>query len=231
MTRLVSALACVFVLAACDSAVESPGRNLSPEEGGAVRQDAAVLAFRYQLDVQHDSDTVALPRSVMDGLTRAITAVRTSDRADLVAGIHTFPVLSPTMVYVVAGADAAWADAWANQSATTGYEPVDALVEAYELTWKRFWATSYGKTVILGTGTPLNTVALSRRFGAVEGVRYAGPDGFIGDGDNIEARRDGDAWVLTFSAGSGDCQAGCINRKYWTFRIYDDGDVTYLGAR
>jgi hypothetical protein len=37
------------------------------------------------------------------------------------------------------------------------------------------------------------------------------------------------AWTVVFEVGSGDCQAGCIDRHTWTYLVEQDGTVTFQG--
>jgi hypothetical protein len=61
---------------------------------------------------------------------------------------------------------------------------------------------------------------LAELFRPVNGVRYAEPNGTIGDGNDIVARANR---TYTLSRGSGDCPAGCIYRESWDFAVTDDG--------
>lgn len=35
-------------------------------------------------------------------------------------------------------------------------------------------------------------------------------------------------WTVRFTAGWGDCQAGCIDRHSWTWNVTADGTVTFV---
>jgi hypothetical protein len=61
---------------------------------------------------------------------------------------------------------------------------------------------------------------LSELFDPVEGVRYADPNGIIGDGNDIVARAN---HTYTLSRGSGDCPAGCISHQYFDFTVTNQG--------
>ena len=229
---LLSAL--LLALAACDAAgpvVTAGLPALPPDEAAAYREDAAQLALRYQLDVARDSSTVELPEDLVESLYAALVRARASAAGDSVAGIHTFPFRSTHEVIVGAVPGAGWTAGWREGRALTGYEPVDALVRRYELSLDAFHDFPWGDTAVLRSETPLNTVALGRRFGAAPEVRYGEPNGYLGDGNDIRAERLDGAWRLAFSVGWGDCPAGCIYRRTWTFVVGDGGEVEYLGVR
>jgi hypothetical protein len=61
---------------------------------------------------------------------------------------------------------------------------------------------------------------LAQLFQPVSGVRYAEPNGIIGDGDDIVARENR---TYTLSRGYGDCPAGCIFRESFHFTVTDEG--------
>jgi len=87
----------------------------------------------------------------------------------------------------------------------------------------------FGNWAALESGHSLNTVALGNAFATIDGVNYAAPDSFGGDGNNIEMTEYGTEITLKYSVGWGDCPAGCISRHYWEFRINEDCEVEFLG--
>lgn len=54
------------------------------------------------------------------------------------------------------------------------------------------------------------------------------PD-LIGASMWYEAFEDGAAFTVSITAGSGDCQAGCIDQHTWTYRVAPDGTITLVG--
>lgn len=222
----------LLALTACDSgdAVTTDLPRLGADAEAAYQEDAAVLALRYQLEVARDSETVALPDGLKRSLYAALVRVRASEHGGLIEGIRTFPRYTVHDVLVGADTSATWSDGWRDGDATTGYGPIDQLVKTYDLRLTHYYDFPWAVTAVLRSEKPLNTVALGRRFAAVPGVRYAHPDGYGGDGDDITASREGRAWILEFSRGWGDCPAGCINREFWTFRV-EGAEVSFLGSR
>ena len=235
MAHVVPRAAALFLalvaLSACDSGpVDAPGSSLAADQVEALRGDAVALAFRYQLAVERDSDTVALPEALVGDLHRALLRVRESRRGDLVDGIRARPDYLPHDVLIAPAVSAAWTEAWRRGETATGYAPVDSLVRQYGLTLADYYEYPTVKRALLRTAAPVNTVALARTFERVPGLDSAGPNGLGGDGDDIEATRRSGGWRFDFSRGSGDCPSGCIQRTYWTFQTAGD-DVEYLGTR
>lgn len=225
-------LAAAVALAACDSQapISPPPFRLDAQTDSLTRVDAGVLALRYTLAVERDTVEVDLDPALLDELYRAVGAVRASAFADTVRGIRTFPFIPANEIYVRADSGSTWIDGWADGDAATGYAPVDDLVETYGLRLLQYWPYRWGDSGVLISRRSLNTVALGRRFEAFPGVWYAGANGRGGDGNDIEAERQGDGWRLEFSRAWGDCPAGCIHRQFWTFRV-EAGEVAYLGTR
>ena len=232
MTRLACVIAFVLIAGACDS--QSPARpnlELAPALDSLTHVDAGVLALRHTLAVERDSTTIDLDRQLVDELYRAVGSVRASEHAGLVEGIRTFPAVPANEIYVSTDTSVAWTAAWARGEARTGYDPVDDLVSDRGFSLAQFHQARWYDTAVLVSDDALNTVALTRQLDALPDVRFAGPNGWGGDGNDIEAAREGSGWRLDFSRGSGDCPAGCIQRTYWTFRVGADGAVAYLGTR
>jgi hypothetical protein len=76
------------------------------------------------------------------------------------------------------------------------------------------------KVAFLNFNQMYHGVRLAQLFQPVDGVRYAEPNGAIGDGNDIVARANR---TYTLSRGYGDCPAGCIYRESWDFTVTDNG--------
>jgi hypothetical protein len=71
---------------------------------------------------------------------------------------------------------------------------------------------------------------LQGEYASLPHVTYAEPDGVIGDGNDVCVSIDSATYSYIFDAGSGDCQAGCINHTYWGFSTDENGTITVLGS-
>ena len=80
--------------------------------------------------------------------------------------------------------------------------------------------STFGKSVHLDFGQMYHGQRLSDLFDPVDGVRYAEPNGIVGDGNDIVARANR---TYTLSRGSGDCPAGCISHENFDFTVTDQG--------
>ena len=80
--------------------------------------------------------------------------------------------------------------------------------------------------IILQFDQIYNTQLLSEIYAEVEGLRYAEPNYYIGDGSTISA----DPPFYTFIRAWGDCPAGCIYRELYHFRV-ENGQVTIPDER
>lgn len=148
-----------------------------------------------------------------------------------VYAIHTFP--GPTLDEVtLIGLDTscAWAARLAAEIVPTGHPVVDSLMQAYALSVRQVFGIGASRYVLLRSSLPLQIAELARRFNGIECLTGAEPNGVTGDGNDIRAEAEGEAWKITFSLGWGDCPAGCISRHVWTFRVRPDGQVEFLGS-
>ncbi len=90
--------------------------------------------------------------------------------------------------------------------------------------------------VVYRTALLLNTIAVAREIN--DSLGFHDPNSFIcaepdwagGDGDDVQANFEQASVKLTYTAGYGDCQAGCAHSRSWSFRVYDSGEVRFLGA-
>jgi signal transduction histidine kinase len=206
--------------------VPQPEADLAPDVRARYQEDAARLAARHLAEAGARDD-VALPPALVASLYNALARVfqtnhPSRDFAVEKHRVHTFgnPPLRELIVGVHPGQ--AWAEAWKRGERLTGNEAIDALMKAFDLSVERGH--------ILRARDPVNVAALARRFAAIPGVRYAEPNAVIGDGNDIRARAEANGWRLEYSAGMGDCPAGCTQRYGWTFLVTTDGRVTFVGS-
>jgi hypothetical protein len=177
-----------------------------------VSQDAIVLTLRLQEGIPLD---MALAEEIEAALKAAREAVSALD------GIHAFPEYVPTELLVKA--DAPWTRAWAVGQLWTGNQAVDALGRQFLLTGARpLLPSGQPQWWVLTFAAPLKVPLLARLYQACAGVLAAEPNGYTGDGDNIQAFKKDEMWHFVFSKGWGDCRAGCIDRYYWYVTVSHD---------
>ena len=198
------------------------------------RADAIHLAIRELRRGREPADQQAeVPEALIDNLAIALAAVASSDlpASDTVVDvyrIHPRPELQEIIVAV--DTTVAWTRAWKRGQRLTGNAVVDVILDRYSLVLEDFLAP-YSNFAILAATGPLNVVPVAAQFDGIEGVRFAEPNGLMGDASDVTAEvRDG-GWRLEYSLGWGDCPAGCAYHRYWAFHVHADRRVTYLGSR
>ena len=199
-------------------------------------QSSAAGAAEGDPEAGKQKSTVRLPDSLVESFYHALLRVYEAESLegrDTVVEelrIHTFPSRSVHEVSVTPKEPpSAWIDAWKAGQRFTGNQAVDLLLREYDLQLLEYNEYSHFESARLRSETPLNTLALSDQFDRIDGVKYADPGGLIGDGNDIEAVLGNDFIELRYSVGFGDCPAGCINRHYWTFRVFASGRVAFQG--
>lgn len=198
--------------------------------------DAEQLTFRYILDEQLPAqDSIELPQDDVEQVLKALIAVYNAadslSAADVVVNeymIHTFPLQTTNRLFVGIDSSYTWTQEWIAGNTLTGNPDVDNLINTYNLTL--IDVSIFGNWVVLGSDNSLNMIALGSSLATIDGVTYAQPDGFIGDGNDIEMSGYGSGKItLKYSRGWGDCQAGCIYRHYWEFMVNEDCEVIFEG--
>jgi hypothetical protein len=200
------------------------------------RADAVTLAARLgkASSAKPEVQAVELPASVIESLFRALAAVHQAtslparDSVAVLYKVHTFPEAQEILVGIQPSTP--WLAPWTNGQ-PTGTPGVDSLVTPYGLVVKNVYDWNIGRYLLVGTTRAINASALAARFARAPFVRNAEPSSIGGDGNNIAATARGDGWTLDYSAGYGDCPAGCISRHIWSFAVDAAGQVTYLGSR
>jgi hypothetical protein len=241
--RQLAAAAAVLVLGGCAELlgpaipdVPPAAVQLTPAQRLVMEEDAVRLALRHLAATNTPAlQEVEPPAALVESLFNALAAVHgfahpARDTVVDVHGIRTFPNPPVWEVMVRVTPSAPWTQAWREGRALTGNAAVDALVNQYAITVREYYLWSIGEVAVLRTGRPLNMQALAARFAALNGVVWAEPNGFMGDGNDIRARTQNGGWRLDYSFGFGDCPAGCTGRRTWSFHVGSSGAVTYLGS-
>lgn len=152
-----------------------------------------------------------------------------SDTVTRILPIFTFPDIELQQLIVSFDEDLPWTREWRKGHRLTGNEEIDALMEQYNLELLNYHAWPFGHAVVLKSPVFINLAALAPKFTAVDGIQNASPNGRCCDGHNVRATWDDPLrLILEYSAGFGDCPAGCINRRFWEFEVHVDGTVTFL---
>lgn len=205
------------------------------------RDDAYRLAvrkiYRRHLPAR---DSIGIARPHADTVLRALLAVYNATalpaRDSVVRqsggyGIHSFPNPELHILYVAADSGLSWMRQLRRNQAPTGTPAIDRLLARYHLRPGRYYdfSAAFGYDLAgLETDSSYNLYPLTNLFAALPGVRYAYPEGYAGDGDNLTDSIYADHVELTYSIGRGDCPAGCTYRKYWKFNVYFDCSVQFV---
>ena len=83
--------------------------------------------------------------------------------------------------------------------------------------------------VIFHFGEHLNIDAAIRAYTAIEGVEYAEPDTFLGDGSDIDAYKSRGTWHAVVRKAWGDCPSGCLYQELFFFTV-EGGEVDQIEA-
>ena len=237
--------AMVVLLAACCALAVGCSES-TPSD--APREAAAPVVVRpdaWEPPVLTEADVLAdrLLRREGDGLL--VDAAERSDLADEIA-----PVLSqireayPAVADIAVRADYAFGELFLGLEPAlfeavmsllegqagpvalrTGNAAFDALNERLGLAavdvFPRF------ETVIFYFNEYLNVPAAAAAYTALEGIEYAEPNIYLGDGPDIDAVKSAGRWYVIVRRAWGDCPAGCIGEELLFF-IVDDVEVNQV---
>ena len=199
-------------------------------------QDAARLALRH-LFKSNDPETlpIEIPQNLVDSIYSGLIRVYNCTKlpgVELICRtnpVHTFP--NPEMNLLIIGLDTSFAgfNAWENGNPITGINEIDVIILTYNLEISNFRKLTDHSFAILSSEDHLNLYALSSLFEHINGIRYAEPGGWGGDGPEIQANLSASFIEFTYSIGWGDCPAGCTARHYWEYTVDHHGIVHFNG--
>jgi hypothetical protein len=220
----------LFIAPADDTAVPEEARRY-------YRTDANVLTLREVRQSMPLTDApVEIPDDKAESYYHALIHVYNSisawsDTVTRVIPIHVFRDVELRQLIVSIEKDSTWTHAWRDGERLTGNPAIDELMNTWDLDLRSYHSWPFGHAVVLKANRDLNMHALIKKFELIGGVRYAEPNSWGGDGNNIHAEwSDPLTLKLTYSLGYGDCPAGCINRRFWEFEVSTTGEVQFSRA-
>lgn len=99
----------------------------------------------------------------------------------------------------------------------TGHAEFDALNARLGLWGVKLF--SFSPLAVFYVDEHANTSLASLLYSALDGIDYAQPDMFLGDGSDIEASKVRGTWHVVLQRAWGDCPAGCLHREFQFFTV------------
>jgi hypothetical protein len=115
-----------------------------------------------------------------------------------------------------------WVKTYIQDSLISGNDKFDSITSLYNLRLKEVWYLQSATYVFIESPVIINFQALVGSFESIVGIEYAEPyNTLVGDGDDIQVSFNHDTANIVFSVGWGDCPAGCMDRHYWQFLVFN----------
>ncbi len=198
---------------------------------------AKIIALRQMLADPAWVDSVYIPpvlyNPVLQALSAVFNATQYPERDTVTECLDILAAASPVspigITLVVDDTSALWAKNLHQGIFPTGNATLDDLF----LRFKLVKTSSYQFSkffFFIENEDPLNTVALAKLFNSIPDT-HADPNGTIGDGNDIRLETGAGGVTLRYRVGWGDCPAGCIFKRSWTFLVFPDCSVQFLGAQ
>lgn len=229
-----------LIFALCQTAFSQTYQSSCDASQGVkdyYRTDAQRLALKRILRQNLTyKDSVKISQTHVDTILRALIAVHNLDivpAVDTVVNllkIHDFPSFNLREFQVLASKSYPWIQKLKLNQIPTGDSYIDNLISTYQLTRVSFYSSSSSwDMVVFRTAENVNLNPIMKAFLDYPSTHVA-REAVAGSGATIVDSVYSDHVELTYSYGWGDCQAGCMYRRYWKFKVYFDCTVDYLGS-
>ena len=191
--------------------------------------DASILALReIDSDTNHEFvDSVIIPDTLINKYLKLLSSVyslktNTTDSIFTYKKIHVFPNISYNSLFMKIDTNYAWIKTFLQDSLISGNNTFDSITSLYNFKLDEYWNFTSFNAIIIKTKSILNIPSLVPIFQQFDGLSdIIGYCLCEGDGDNIETIIINDTANISFSAGWGDCPAGCMFRHYWEFSVIE----------
>jgi hypothetical protein len=205
--------------------------------------DAWYVAYDFQMhtDSINMTKTLDIPVNVKDDVLACLLAVYNADlpARDTVIqkfNIHAYKDIDLRQFELYLDTSYAWTkQILVNNSGGTGNIYMDSLAIRYgfDVEFVQMfpdWVDEFDALVRIKTDEFVNTDYLAEVLANLQGVKFANPYTFGGDGNRIfYTPRDSFA-EITFRHGWEDCPAGCVQHRDWLFRVYEDCSVQFMAS-
>lgn len=198
---------------------------------GAAR--LSILELQRQGSPYYDS--IPFPDSLHEKKLRAlgavynVTGIPEADTIAHIRPVHDLFTLTVYQFFVIADENLAWMQNLENQQLPCGHPVLDSLLVRYNITTYSYDSLSvFGRNSVKFTVSSwLNIHALTKLLDKQPDIESY-PISYYGDGSRIDDSVFVDHIELTYSHGWGDCMAGCMFRRFWKFKVYDDCSVQFV---
>lgn len=191
--------------------------------------DSQILALREIIsDTNHEyKDSVVLPLRITNKYLGIISSVYSqgtelTDTLFNYYSIHTFPDIPYSQIAMLVDTSYIWVKTYIQDSLISGNFKFDSITSLYNFKLKYVTYLTSSIYIRIESSETLNLQPLVAAFESIDGIESAEPlNSWYGDGDDIEVTFSNDTSFIYFSIGWGDCPAGCINRYYWEYSVFN----------
>lgn len=142
-------------------------------------------------------------------------------------------VPTQTELSVILNDSATWRDRWAKGDQLTGVPEIDEILSGYDIQVQTGSLSALGYYALVvprevnGSALENRLASLSRGFGLIPGWDpYTWGNSLqLGSGTYVRPQPQVGGWSLAFYIGWGDCAAGCISGRLYSFVIESDGNT------
>jgi hypothetical protein len=199
-------------------------------------KDGDRLAVRrtYQINSNY-KDSIHINKTLSKTYREALiavynaTALPVRDTIIKMLDIHTNPIPELNTISVMANPAYQWMYNLRNNITPTGDVNVDYLINNFHLQQTAYYLGTSYDMVVFTADSNYNATQLAAGFTVIAGVSGASVVTGYNDVKNITDSVNTNFIMLTYSYGWGTCENGCDHRAYWTFKVFADCSVEYVG--
>lgn len=195
------------------------------------RDDAVQLAARL---VQHNHQSEEVPTALIDSIDNILWKVALSDhpKAKIITqqyDIHTFKNVNTHEFYFFVDSTVAWANHLA-YTQRLEHSPLNEVIHAYNHIGVSLLEYSSGLYKFkLQAAEPMNMEYFAQQISQLPDILMVEVPAPSGDGNDIQLRRIGTGWIVSYYYKYGNCAYSCDYQYNWHFGVSDAGEVKFMG--
>lgn len=195
------------------------------------RQNAEILAFRDQF--KQDSSFIYLEEDLTEfyyDMQVYVASSKEGRNQSITTNTYIFEFFNLKELVLQPKSNSPFLDTWKDSMVSTGVTEIDELLVDNQFYIEQIFEWSDDEFIFVARRDDgINNFRLSKLLQNTGYFNYVEMNGHIGDGDDIYVKFKEGFLEVTYIYGYGDCPSGCTFADFYTFRVYQDGRVTYEG--
>lgn len=236
-SRVTAMLALAFIFFQAQAQTVASSCTASPAVMARYKDDADRMAIRRLFAINSPlKDSVKIDAPTSNNYLKYLLAVHNATSLparDTVVYllVHAKMEYDLRSVQFIPNPSQQWVQNFRDSIFPTGYTTFDSVMSKYHLYRRSYYVIGSFTSATVKADSNFNAKALANIFNSTITQTQGGSvNSYVGMGSDITDSIHPAYMELTYKYAWGDCPSGCMYKRYWRFRVYNNCQVEYMGS-